>query len=100
MISTLEPDCEMLITLVLPVVLDDCVRCALALKSTIGNNAAPTMRAFASAWTLRATAAAISRLAAQAASMISVNSRDRKARHQSRGGSAASAAPGLRGPAL
>src|SRR4029078_11914213 len=42
----------------------------------------------------------ISRLAARASSMISLSSRERKPRHQSSSGIAASAAAGLRGPAL
>jgi len=98
MMATPAPDCETLMTFVLPVVLDCCVCSALPLKSTTGRSAAPVMRAFASACTMRATAAAISRLPSRAASMTSVSSRERKLRHQSIGGTAASAATGLRGP--
>jgi hypothetical protein len=74
------------------------MRDALPLRPTTGSNAAPVIRAFASACTMRAIAAAMSRLPSRAASMISVNSRERKARHQSSGGTAASATTGLRGP--
>jgi hypothetical protein len=94
------PDREMLTTLELPVVFDCCEWVASPLKSMIGSSAAPTIREFASACTMRATAAAISRLAARASSMISVSSRERNPRHQSSGGVLASAAAGLRGPAL
>ena len=100
MIWMLAPDRETLTTLELPVVFDCCECVALPLRSMIGSNAAPAMREFASACTMRAIAAAISRLAARASSMISVSSRERKPRHQSSGGIAASAAAGLRGPAL
>ena len=40
MMATPAPDCETLMTFVLPVVLDCCVCCALPLKSTIGRSAA------------------------------------------------------------
>src|SRR5262249_55465709 len=100
MIWILAPDLEMLTTLELPVVFDCCECVALALRSMIGSSAAPAMREFASACTMRATAAAISRLAARASSMISVSSRERNVRHQSSGGVFASAAAGLRGPKL
>ena len=85
MMATLGPDRETLMRLELPVVLDCCECWALPLRSMIGSSAAPAMRACASACTMRAIATAISRLLERASSMISVNSRERKARHQSSG---------------
>ena len=57
-------------------------RMALPLSVAVGNSAAPAMRAWASACTIRAIAAATSRLAVRASSMISLNSRERNDRHQ------------------
>ena len=71
-------------------------RVALALRSTIGSSAAPTTRELASAWTMRATAAATSKLEVSASSIRSVSSLEPKPRHQTTEGSAASA---WRGPA-
>ena len=58
MIWMLAPDLETLTRLELPVVFDCCECVALPLRSMIGSSAAPTMREFASACTMRAIAAA------------------------------------------
>ena len=70
-------------------------RVAAASKSIAGSSVAPAIRAWASAWTMRATAAAMSRLEVSASSIRSVSSLERKPRHQKPDGSAAS---DLRGP--
>ena len=59
-------------------------------RSTTGNSAAPAMRALASACTMRATAAATSKLEVSDSSIRSVSSLERKPRHQTTEGSAAS----------
>ena len=58
-------------------------------KPITGNSGAPAMRVCASACSMRATAAAMSRLARCARSTSAVSSRERKPRHQSGDGSAA-----------
>src|SRR5215475_7881173 len=68
---------------------EDFERCTSAVALMLGNSAAPAIRACASASTIRATAAAISRLAASACSIRSLSSADRKPRHHSSGGTAA-----------
>src|SRR4051812_48630861 len=81
----------------LPVVSDEPERLAEPLKSTAGNSAAPAMREVASACTTRATAAATSKFDVRDSSIRSVSSFERKPRHHTTDGSAASE---LRGPAL
>ena len=55
--------------------------CAGPFRSTIGSSAAPAMRDCASACTMRATAAAMSKLEVSASSIRSVSSLERKPRH-------------------
>ena len=62
-------------------------------KSIAGSSGAPAMRVCASACSMRATAAAMSRLARCARSTSVVSSRERKPRHQSGAGSAACGLP-------
>jgi hypothetical protein len=77
-------------------VCEEAERVAEELRSTAGSSAAPTMRDWASAWTMRATAAATSKFEVSDSSIRSVNSLERKPRHHTTDGKAASA---LRGPA-
>ena len=73
----------------LPLVVPVPERAAEPSKVTAGSSGAPAIRVCASACSMRATAAAMSRLARCACSTSAVSSRERKPRHQSGAGSAA-----------
>ena len=73
------------------------VRVALAFRATLGSSGAPAILLAASAWMMRATAAAMSKFEVYASWIRSVSSFDRKSRHQS---SLGGALVGARGASL
>ena len=73
-------------TPVKPRVAPTCCQLAAPVAVTLGSRAAPAMRTWASAWRIRAIAAAMSKFCARACSISAVSSGELKPRHQSSDG--------------